>query len=154
MSHQDPEEPADFVTDVRADDVTERAQLVETPAGRLALLRDRGRIVAVDAWCPHLDGPLWEGSCSQGEIACPWHGWRYSLDTGACTWAPHGDREEAEETEIALHGTSEGPGGRITVHLGKPPAPFAPPGDPMSGLLPGTNGDPDGATGPEGAEAP
>ena len=115
----EPREPDQHVTDARLDEVGERPVLVETPAGRLALVR-RGtganaRIVAVDAWCPHIDGPLWEGAVSGDEIACPWHGWRYSLTSGACTWAPHGDAEEAAETEIRVLEVVEGVEGHAVV---------------------------------------
>lgn len=107
-----------FATDVAADDVTpDRPRLVETPAGRLALVRDGETLRAIDAWCPHLDGPLWEGTTAGGEIACPWHRWRYSLSTGRCTWAPAGDAEEAAETEIRILATRTGADGRVAVLL-------------------------------------
>ncbi|MEM6671193.1 MAG: Rieske (2Fe-2S) protein [Planctomycetota bacterium] len=107
-----------FETDVADAEVTpRRPHLVQSPAGPLALVRDGERVVAVDAWCPHLDGPLWEGSAAQGEIACPWHGWRYSLATGECTWAPRGDAEEAAETSVRVFPTQIGPNGRVTVVL-------------------------------------
>ncbi|MEM9379079.1 MAG: Rieske 2Fe-2S domain-containing protein [Planctomycetota bacterium] len=105
-------------TGVRADEVTERApRLVKTPAGDLALVRDGDAVVAVDAWCPHLDGPLWEGSSADGQIACPWHGWRYSLATGKCVWAPRGDAEEAEETEIRVLRTRTEADGTLGIEL-------------------------------------
>ncbi|MEM8710181.1 MAG: Rieske (2Fe-2S) protein, partial [Planctomycetota bacterium] len=97
MKAREPEEPSVFTTDMKPSEVQDRAQLVETPWGRLALIFDggkpdargnKGTFVAIDAWCPHLDGPLWEGTAHGGEIACPWHRWRYSLTTGKCTWAP------------------------------------------------------------------
>lgn len=107
---------AAFATDLREGDLEAGPRLVETPAGRLAVLRrDDGALVAVDAWCPHLDGPLWEGSVRDGEIGCPWHAWRYSLHTGACTWAPSGDAEEAAETEIRIHPCALDDAGRIVI---------------------------------------
>ncbi|MFT5734175.1 MAG: nitrite reductase/ring-hydroxylating ferredoxin subunit [Planctomycetota bacterium] len=121
MMPKGPEEPAVFPTKVTAAEVRERGRLVETPRGRLALIAygpseapktgnpelpfETGKIVAIDAWCPHIDGPLWEGSARDGEVACPWHRWRFSLATGRCTWAPAGDAEEAAETEIQVFGT-------------------------------------------------
>ena len=92
-------------------------RLVDTPRGRFVIARIDGEqtpgtrepagapggdlgLIAFGAWCPHLDGPLWEGSIRDGEVGCPWHGWRYSLATGRCTWAPSGDIEEAHETEL------------------------------------------------------
>lgn len=110
------EEVRVFATGVNEIDIDEQPTLVESPAGTLALVRRGAAIVAIDAWCPHIDGPLWEGSTSEGEIACPWHGWRYSLHTGACTWAPRGDVEEAAETEIRIYRT-RAEAGRIVIDL-------------------------------------
>ncbi len=133
MKPQGPEEPAVFATKVTAKEVHDRGVLVDTPKGRLALIVDTGApckepeslfspspsgdIVAIDAWCPHIDGPLWEGSAHGGEIACPWHRWRYSLTTGKCTWAPAGDAEEAAETEIQVYRTREAADGTLEILL-------------------------------------
>ena len=133
MTTAEPEEPAVFATEVTAKDVQDKSVLVDSPRGRLAIVANRpsspgsgdepetpatsGDIVAIDAWCPHIDGPLWEGSARDGEIACPWHRWRYSLKTGQCTWAPAGDAEEAAETEIAIYATQEGPNGCLEIIL-------------------------------------
>ncbi|MCC6626571.1 MAG: Rieske (2Fe-2S) protein [Chloroflexi bacterium] len=38
---------------------------------------------AFDATCPHKGGPLTGGRLEQGELVCPWHGYRYALATGA-----------------------------------------------------------------------
>jgi nitrite reductase/ring-hydroxylating ferredoxin subunit len=67
----------------------ERRRPIETPWGTLAIYRvpeDGGELVAADAFCPHLLGPLFQGTQSGAEIACPWHYWRFSLRSGACTW--------------------------------------------------------------------
>ena len=133
MTTCEPEEPTVFATEVKPEDVLDRSVLVDSPRGRLALIADRpscpgpeaspkeiggsSQIVAIDAWCPHLDGPLWEGSARDGEIACPWHRWRYSLTTGQCTWAPKGDAEEAAETEIQIYPTREGADGCLEIIL-------------------------------------
>ncbi|QDV10079.1 Rieske [2Fe-2S] domain protein [Planctomycetes bacterium Poly30] len=135
MKPVDPEEPAVFRTEMKAEDVRDRGRLVETPRGRLALILDRpasasgseagdilpsaprpaGKIMAVDPWCPHIDGPLWEGSAVGGEIACPWHRWRFSLATGRCTWAPRGDAEEAAETKIQVYRTRQSADGFVEI---------------------------------------
>ena len=67
------------------------------PAGRSAwtVSADDGRAFAVfvlddgslrvaDAACPHNAGPLVEGQVRAGEVRCPWHWYRFDLDTGAC----------------------------------------------------------------------
>lgn len=113
-------------------DVAHR-RLVVTPWGDRALfLRADGTFVAVEAWCPHVDGPLWEGTyvcvddqepgAANGEdqLACPWHAWRYSLRDGRCTWAPPADAEEARQTSVIVHDCALGPRGTLLV---LPPGP-------------------------------
>lgn len=38
--------------------------------------------------CPHADGPLGEGSLEGGLLTCPYHGWQFDLDSGACPTNP------------------------------------------------------------------
>jgi hypothetical protein len=45
----------------------------------------RLRIAAV---CPHLGGPLAEGTVEDGCVTCPWHGYRFDLRTGRCVSGP------------------------------------------------------------------
>lgn len=115
--------PQTLATQVTAADLGDgRRVLVETPRGRFALTAlGEDRVVAFEAWCPHLDGPLWEGSIRGGEIACPWHSWRYSLETGECTWAPAGDAEEAAETCLErFECDAGGPDGRLRIRFDRP----------------------------------
>lgn len=122
MPNPGPDE-AIAATTVRPSDLSpDRARLVETPRGRFALtLLEDGRVAAFEAWCPHLDGPLWEGTRGGDEVACPWHAWRYSLLTGACTWAPAGDAEEAAETCLdRFECDAEGPEGRLRIRFDRP----------------------------------
>ena len=51
-------------------------------ARQLVLVNHAGRIHALDATCPHKHGNLAEGKIVLGELACPLHGFRYSLDSG------------------------------------------------------------------------
>ena len=46
-----------------------------------------GEVLCAQAFCPHMDGPLFEGTlpqCANGEVSivCPWHMWRYDIRTG------------------------------------------------------------------------
>jgi nitrite reductase/ring-hydroxylating ferredoxin subunit len=86
---------------------------VETPWGRMALYRFGEEVLCVQAFCPHLEGPLFQGTLTApgaGESAgvrapedtgarnddpagsggptviCPWHRWRYDLRTGERMW--------------------------------------------------------------------
>lgn len=42
-----------------------------------------------DAVCPHNKGPLEQGWVREGRtLVCPWHWYRFDLDTGECTTTP------------------------------------------------------------------
>ena len=49
-----------------------------------AFVLDDGSVRVSDARCPHRQGPLVEGRVRDGEVRCPWHWYRFDLDTGAC----------------------------------------------------------------------
>jgi len=53
------------------------------------LLGDPPRAVVIDNACPHANGNLSGGTVDGEVVACPWHDWRFDLDTGICT---HSDR--------------------------------------------------------------
>jgi nitrite reductase (NADH) small subunit len=72
------------------------AKVVEVPPGSVKAVRcagDRvvalvnvgGVISALDNTCPHRGGPLAGGKLMDGELACPWHGFRFDPRTGAPT---------------------------------------------------------------------
>jgi nitrite reductase/ring-hydroxylating ferredoxin subunit len=58
---------------------------LETPWGMFALFRIDGEVLCVQAFCPHLQGPLFQGTVAAGEVTCPWHLWRYDLRSGRRT---------------------------------------------------------------------
>lgn len=115
------QDPLRFDTHLTPEDA--HGRLVATPWGELGLFRRAdGSFIAVDAWCPHIDGPLWQGTLShQGtlgnadELACPWHGWRFSLHTGRCTWARPSDADEARGASVRLFMTELGEAGTLLV---------------------------------------
>lgn len=52
---------------------------------RIAVFRPRGGApAAVDAACPHRQGPLADGLLGTGTVVCPLHNRRFALDTGEC----------------------------------------------------------------------
>jgi nitrite reductase/ring-hydroxylating ferredoxin subunit len=63
------------------------------PRGAAARVRVDGEAIAichtvsgyraVDDYCPHMGGPLSQGTLSGDTVTCPWHGWRYDLLGGA-----------------------------------------------------------------------
>lgn len=59
----------------------ERATPVETPWGKYALHLVDDEVICVQAFCPHMEGPLFEGTRSGARLVCPWHGWMFDLST-------------------------------------------------------------------------
>ena len=41
-------------------------------------------IYAIDNICPHVSAELHYGVVKDGRVACPFHGWKFKLDDGAC----------------------------------------------------------------------
>ena len=48
------------------------------------LLELDGELFVQAADCPHLRGPLEDALHKTGEIKCPWHGYRFNVDSGEC----------------------------------------------------------------------
>ncbi len=74
--------------------ILEASKLGKKPVGvkrldrKLVLWRDgAGRAIAMPSTCPHRGGALEQGRVIDGELACPWHGFRFAPD-GACTLMP------------------------------------------------------------------
>jgi len=65
-----------------------RPRPLETPWGSFFLVELEGELAAIESWCPHLAAPLFQGSFHGDRVTCPWHGWVFSLRTGACVWTP------------------------------------------------------------------
>ncbi len=59
-----------------------RPKLVETPWGTMALYLIDGEVLCAAAFCPHLEGPLFEGTLAGATVTCPWHQWRFDLRSG------------------------------------------------------------------------
>lgn len=73
----------------RLDDLPERRGRVVVAGDRaLALFRLGERVFALDNTCRHLGGPLGEGELEGGFVVCPWHNWRYDVETGASPLNP------------------------------------------------------------------
>jgi nitrite reductase (NADH) small subunit len=67
----------------------------EVLGGSIAVFRARdGRIYAVQARCPHRDGPLTDGIIGAGKVICPLHSYKFDLATGQ----PIGNDCEALQT--------------------------------------------------------
>ena len=74
------------------DDLIAVASIADMPVGmirgirigemRLALYRTERGFFATDDTCPHRGGPLSEGDLSGNGVICPWHAWKFDLETG------------------------------------------------------------------------
>lgn len=75
---------------------------------RIVATRVDGRVCAFDDRCPHLGGPLSEGSRTETHLRCPWHASEFRLTDGA-----------------VLHGPATAPLRPVDIASGGPPAPVA-----------------------------
>ena len=66
-----------------------RGKVIDLNGKKIAVLNDHEKFFAVDNACAHMQGPLGEGSCQDGKVTCPWHGWTYDLKTGKNTFSQH-----------------------------------------------------------------
>jgi nitrite reductase/ring-hydroxylating ferredoxin subunit len=93
-----------------AAELAEGERLLATVGGReIGVFRIRGRLVAWENRCPHQGGPVCTGviigrtrlvlaadqtvvreerSTDELHLACPWHGWEFNVETGACPAMP------------------------------------------------------------------
>ncbi len=83
--------------------------LVQTVKDRSVLLsRRENGVSCVDNHCAHLGMPLDMGVVEQGVLTCPYHGFRYLLETGECLTAPevqlkvHAVRVLADRVQVRI----------------------------------------------------
>jgi nitrite reductase/ring-hydroxylating ferredoxin subunit len=57
-------------------------------AEAVAVFAVDGRLCATQAKCPHLGGPLSEGSLAGKVLTCPWHGAQFDVCTGELLRGP------------------------------------------------------------------
>ncbi len=75
-------------------DALEEGSIVEViiAGTAIAVAKANGSVYAFSNTCPHAGGPLSEGSLEIGDdhvwVRCPYHGWDFDLDSGACMTSP------------------------------------------------------------------
>ncbi|MBV8522995.1 MAG: Rieske 2Fe-2S domain-containing protein [Acetobacteraceae bacterium] len=75
--------PNDFLPVMNDSDLPENKPTRATANGtHVLLVKQNGRVLALAETCSHLGGPLSEGKLEDCTIRCPWHGSRFSLETG------------------------------------------------------------------------
>jgi nitrite reductase/ring-hydroxylating ferredoxin subunit len=74
----------EFVSVARVEDVAPGSvKAVEVGEVAIALANVDGRFYALQGRCLHLHGPLGEGTIDANHyLTCPWHGWKYHVETG------------------------------------------------------------------------
>lgn len=56
--------------------------------GDVAVFNVAGGFCAIEAKCPHMQGPLNEGRLNGSTVTCPWHGSEFEVCTGAVLRGP------------------------------------------------------------------
>ena len=67
---------------------SEGTKLVTLDQQELAIIAHGGKFYAVENRCPHKGGPLGLGQLRNGIITCPWHRFRFELETGKSVTNP------------------------------------------------------------------
>ncbi len=63
---------------------------VQVEGKAVAVANLEGKIYAMNGACPHLGGPLGEGSLAGRIVTCPWHGWQFDVTSGKDVHNPTG----------------------------------------------------------------
>ena len=72
-----------------------------------------GELVAHSTVCPHWLGPLDTAPVVDGEVRCPWHGYRFSVATGRCRTHPELRIAPAPVVRIEAGRVVVGPAGLV-----------------------------------------
>lgn len=100
--------PTDFVPVMRANELAEgQMRRVEVGDVKVLLVKQHGRVHALNETCAHLGGPLSEGTLEEGAVVCPWHGSRYALETGAVLDGPSAHPQTCFEVRLPETGMIE-----------------------------------------------
>src|SRR5512141_1729489 len=85
----------------------------------LVLWRTNGRVAAWHDLCIHRGTRLSLGRVEDGQLVCPYHGWRYD-ETGRCATIPaHPSQRPPEKARAGVYRSAE-QYGLIWVSLGRP----------------------------------
>lgn len=103
--------PLDEIGDLEESGWVEGPSVAELPEGRpvrfeagghdVLLVRLGSRILAYRNQCPHMGNPLHPGPVEGSVITCPWHGFRFDLESGECLTVPH---VQLEPFPVRVHG--------------------------------------------------
>jgi 3-phenylpropionate/trans-cinnamate dioxygenase ferredoxin component len=92
---------SDFVKVAKVPDLPDPGKLlVEVDDRLVALFKVDGEFFALDDVCTHDGGPLAEGKLDDHTIACPRHGAKFDIRTGAALTMPATQPTVAHEVKI------------------------------------------------------
>ena len=79
----------------------EEGKTIQVQAGKklLAVSKYKGVIGVIDNNCPHMGGPLGEGTIDGGYLKCPWHGYEFHPCTGK---APKGFDDSVKSYDVEI----------------------------------------------------
>ena len=99
----------EFVTVAQVSEIPPgTARTVEVRGVWIALFNVDGTFYAIDNACPHAGGPLGEGTLNGTVVECPWHGWKFSVESGQRVGNPNFEvaccpvRVDGDQVQIAL----------------------------------------------------
>ncbi|HVX13924.1 MAG TPA: non-heme iron oxygenase ferredoxin subunit [Pirellulales bacterium] len=91
----------DFQRVARLSDLPDPGRTVVEIDDRLVvLLRVAGEVFAIDDVCTHDGGPLGEGELEDHTIACPRHGAKFDIRTGAALTMPATRPTQAHDVKV------------------------------------------------------
>lgn len=91
----------EFISVAKADDIADPGRLVVEIDDRvIVVLRVGGEFFALDDVCTHDDGPLSEGAFEDHTLACPRHGAKFDIRTGAALTMPATRPTVAHEVKV------------------------------------------------------
>lgn len=76
------EQPKDLTLGKLSDVRSRLPLMIEYAGRRFRIVELEGELVAHSVVCPHLLGPLDDCEAHDGELLCPWHGYRFDVRTG------------------------------------------------------------------------
>jgi metal-sulfur cluster biosynthetic enzyme/nitrite reductase/ring-hydroxylating ferredoxin subunit len=144
---------SDFIRVIDVGEVPDPGKtLVEVEGEMIALFHVEGRWHAIDDVCTHDGGPLADGELRDHKIACPRHGAKFDIRTGAALTMPavrptraHDTKVEAGAVWVRLRdsATADGPAahavGATAASTSPPPAPPSAAGDATASAAPASS---------------
>jgi metal-sulfur cluster biosynthetic enzyme/nitrite reductase/ring-hydroxylating ferredoxin subunit len=144
---------SDFIRVIDVAEVPDPGKtLVEVEGEMIALFHVEGRWHAIDDVCTHDGGPLADGELRDHKIACPRHGAKFDIRTGAALTMPAVRPTRAHDTKVEAGGvwvrlrdsaTADGPAahavGATAASASPPPAPPSAAGDVTASAAPASS---------------